>query len=237
LSAASDASARNLEGIALQLKKASAVEDIHVLRLKLGECLKNVCTEAARQRKEGQSQAQSLKHELVSTQQRLSSHGIEIDIDRVTGFAGRNAAEVAIHEAANAGDSRYIAVAVLGKMPAINARFGYSVGDEVLCEFAARVAGGLCSNATFFRWSGPTVIGVLRRSEPIHVVRTEVSAAAEVPTSKALMSGGQNAFITISAVSLVIPVSAPASEIIARIDAFVAAQIPKEYVTPLGLGN
>jgi len=237
LGAASDTSARNLENIAGQLKRVSALEDIQGLRVRLAECLKHVCDEAARQRKEGQGQLQSLKHELVSSQQRMSRHGIEIDIDRVTGFAGRSAAEVAVHEATHAAEPHYVAVAVLGKMPAINSRFGYAVGDEVLCEFAARVAGGLCSHAAFFRWSGPTVIGILQRSDPIQVIRREVSGAAEVPMSKALVTGGQNAFITTSAVSTVIPVAPPASDVIARIDAFVAAQIPKEYAAPLGVGG
>ncbi|MGO9490712.1 MAG: hypothetical protein ACLPZY_00395 [Terracidiphilus sp.] len=229
LGSASEVSARNLESIAGQLKQASALEDIYQLRMRLAECLKNVCDEATRQRTEGQSRLQVMKHGLAASQQRLSHHGIETDIDRVTGFAGRSAAVVAIHEAVEAGDSRYVAVAVLGKMQLINARFGYAVGDEVLCEFAALVAGRLCSRAEFYRWSGPTVIGILQRSEPLHVIRAEVSRVIEVPISKSLVTGSQNAFITTTPVSLVIPVAPPPADIIARIDSFVAAQLPKEY--------
>ena len=175
LGSASEISATNLEHIAVQLKRASALEDIYQLRLRLGECLKNVRDEAGRQRNESQSTLQTMKNELSASQQRLSHHGIETDIDRVTGFAGRSAAEVAIHEAVEAGDSRYVVVAVLGKMQSINARFGYAVGDELLCEFAARVAGRLCSRAAFYRWSGPTVLGILQRSEPLQVVQAEVA--------------------------------------------------------------
>ncbi len=229
LGSASEVSAKNLEGIAVQLKQASALEDIYQLRMRLADCLKNVCDEATRQRTEGQSRLQGMKHELAASQKRLSNHGIEIDIDRVTGFAGRSAAEVAIHEAVEAGDSRYVAVAVLGKMLLINARFGYAVGDEVLCEFAALVAGRLCSRAAFYRWSGPTVIGILQRSEPLHVIRAEVSRLVEVPITKSLTTGSQNAYITTTAASMVVPVASPATEVIASIDRFVAAQIPREY--------
>jgi GGDEF domain-containing protein len=227
--AASDISARNLESITSQLKRASVAEDISQLRMRLGECLKNLRDESARQRNENQGNLQTLKHELASSQQRLSHHGIETDIDRVTGFAGRSAAEVAIHEAAESPDPRYVAIAVLGKMESINARFGYAVGDELLCEFAARVAGRLCSRAAFYRWSGPTLIGILQRSEPLHAVCTEVARIADVPISKSLVNGQQNAFITTSAISMVLPVVPPASEVIARIDSFVTGQIPKEY--------
>lgn len=229
LGSASEISSRSLETIAVQLKRASALEDIYQLRLRLSECLKNVRDEATRQKSESQGRLHTLKQELASTQQRLSHHGIETDIDRVTGFAGRSAAEVAIHEAVESGESLYIAVAVLGKMQAINARFGYMVGDEVLCEFAARVAGRLCSRAAFFRWSGPTVLGILERSEPLHIIRSEVSRVVEAPISKSIVNGEQNAFITTSAASLVLAATPPADELITRIDSFVAAQIPKEY--------
>ena len=231
LGSASDISARNLETIAVQLKRASALEDIFQLRLRLSECLKNVRDEASRQRNDTQGTLQVLKQELASSQQRLSHHGIETDVDRVTGFAGRSAAEVAIHEALESPESRYIAVAVLGKMQALNSRFGYAVGDEVLCEFAARVAGRLCSRASFFRWSGPAIVGILLRSEPLHVIRAEVTRVVEAPISKSITSGEQNAFITTSATSLVLPMEAPVNELVARIDSFVAAQIPKEYAS------
>jgi GGDEF domain-containing protein len=226
LGSASETSARNLEVIAVQLKQASALEDICHLRLRLGECLKNVRNEAARQRNESQSSVQVLKEELAASQQRLSNHGIQTEIDRVTGFAGRSAAEVAIHEAAQAPESRYILVAVLGKLHAINARFGYAVGDEVLCEFAARIVGRLCSRAAFYRWSGPTILGILQRSEPLHIIRAEASRVVEAPISKTLMNGQQNAFITTSASSLIIAVDPPASELISRIDTFVHRQVP-----------
>lgn len=229
LGSGSEISAKNLDNIAVQLKRSSALEDIYQLRLRLGECLKSVRDEATRQRAESESTLQVMKHELAASQQRLSHHGIEIDIDRVTGFSGRSAAEVAIHEAIHAPEPRYIVVAVLGRMESINARFGYAVGDEVLCEFAARVAGRLCSRAAFYRWSGPTILGILQRSEPIHAIRTEVGRVIEVPISKSLVSGAQNAFITTSAASMVLPVAPPAADIIARIDSFVAAQIPAEF--------
>ena len=229
LGAAGEISSKNLENIAMQLKRASALEDIYQLRLRLSECLKNVRDEAARQRTDNQGTLQVMKHELAASQQRLSNHGILTDVDRVTGFAGRGAAEVALHEAVNAPDPHYVVVAVLGRMESINARFGYAIGDEVLCEFAARVAGRLCSRASFYRWSGPTIIGILQRSEPIHAIRTEASRVVEAPISKSLVSGSQNAFITTSAASLVLPVTAPATEMIAQIDTFVNGQIPKEY--------
>ncbi|MGC2108714.1 MAG: GGDEF domain-containing protein [Candidatus Korobacteraceae bacterium] len=229
LGSASEHSAKNLEVIETQLKRASALEDIHQLRLRLAECLHKVRDEAARQKNENQVNLDSLKNELASSQHRMAHHGIASVTDPVTGLASRSAAEVAIHEAANIGDIRYLLVAVLGKMQSINARFGYAVGDEVLCEFAARVAGRLCSNASFFRWNGPTIVGILKRPQPMHVVRAEAGRVLEAPISKSLMNGLQNAFITTSAAWSLFPITPPGAELITKIDRFVVGQIPKEF--------
>lgn len=210
------------------MRHASALGDIQELRLRLDEWLKNVCSEAARQKHDNQEKMHVLQEGLSATQQRLSVHGIEADIDRVTGFAGRSAAEVAIHEATNLRDTHYVVAAVLSTLQAVNLRFGYAVGDEVLCEFAARVAGSLCNDAQFYRWNGPTLIAVLRRPEPLHVLRAQVGRILEEPIMKSLAGGTQNAFITLSASSLVLALTRPASDVIKRIDAFVAAQVPHE---------
>ncbi len=228
LGSASELSTKNLGAIETQLKSASALEDIRALRLRLQECLNHVREEALRQRNETAVSIDGLKHQLASSQHRLQHHGIATATDPVTGLAGRSAAEVALHEAANAPEIHYVMVAVLGKMQAINSRFGYAVGDEVLCEFAARIAGRLCSHATFYRWSGPTVIGLLQRTEPLHVIRTEVSRVAEIPISRSL-TGLQNAFITTSPAWLVLPVAAPAADLIMQIDKFVSQQVPPEH--------
>ena len=229
LTSASENSAKNLEAIELELKRTSALDDIYQLRLRLAECLNHVRDEAARQKSESCTNLDQLKNELASTQYRLSHHGIASVTDPVTGLASRSAAEVAILEAVNAGDIRYLLVAVLGKMQAINARFGYAIGDEVLCEFAARVAGRLCSNAAFFRWNGPTIVGILKRPQAIHGVRAEVGRVLEAPISKSLLNGLQNAFITTSAAWDLLPIGPPGRELITKVDQFVSAQIPKEY--------
>jgi len=227
LGSGSELSTRNLGVIETQLKSASALDDIRSLRVRLQECLNHVREEAQRQRDETKISIDSLRHELASSRNRLEHHGVTATTDPVTGLAVRSAAEAAIQEAAEAPGSQYVMVAVLGKMQAINSRFGYVVGDEVLCEFAARIAGRLCSNAAFYRWSGPTVLGLLQRTGPLHVIRTEVSRVAEIPISRSL-TGLQNAFITTSPAWMVLPVAPPAADLILQIDKFVSQQAPPE---------
>ncbi len=229
LTSSGQTAAGNLESIASQLKHAWALSDIQELRQRLADCLKSVCEEASRQKNDSHAKIQVLSEGLAASQERLSSHGIEPDLDGVTGFAGRTAAEAAIREAAEATASHYLVVAVLSKLQAVNLRFGYAVGDELLCEFAARVAGGLCCDAKFYRWHGPAIVALLQRSEPLHLLQCEVGRLLEPPIMKSLAGGMQNAFITLSPTWVVIPLVPPASHIIERIDIFVGSQNLQEH--------
>lgn len=107
-------------------------------------------------------------------------------------------------------------------------RFGYALGDEVLWEFAARVAGGFCNDAQFFRWRDPTLLGIIKRYQPLHIVQEEVHQLLETPVMKSLSGARQNAFITLAPSWMVVPAAAPATDIIKKIDSFVNAQIPCE---------
>ncbi len=225
LMSSSKISAQNLDTIASDLKQASALPDICRLRLRLSECLKKVCDEASRHKDVSQGSLQVLKEKLAESQQRLSLHGLATDLDRVTGFAGRATAEAAIRRAIDEGGSRFIIIAVLERMPTINALFGYAVGDELLCEFAAALAGHMASRAVFYRWNGPAVLGILQRSVPIHVVRAEVGRVlSEIRISKSIADRDQNGLITTSAASQVVVAAAPVDALIAGIDEFVLSK-------------
>jgi hypothetical protein len=60
----------------------------------------------------------------------------------------------------------------------------------------------------------------------MHVLRAHIGRMLEEPIVKSLAGGMQNAFITLSASSVVIAVSRPVCDLIKRIDDFVASQIP-----------
>ncbi len=223
----SERSMRNLEAIESQLRTAGTVEDIKVLRVRLAECLTVVREEAARQRNENQVTIDVLQQELAA-RQRLSGKPANEGRDSVTGLALRAAAECAIYDAAKAPEPRYAVVGVVTKMQIINARFGYAIGNEILSEFANHVVARLSPQGVFYRWTGPSVVGILHRPEPLHVVRGMVSEVMQAPRSKSVTDGEKSALITSPAVWALHPLTTSPSEIIARIDKFVAEQIPQE---------
>lgn len=227
IGAANDESGKRLDNLASQLKCASTIEDIHVLRNHLGVCLKAVGLEAERQKTEIRGHIARLKNELGSTERRMSSDGIVTDIDRITGLAGREAAISAIQDSVTGVDNCYIAVLVLNKLHTINIHFGYSVGDEVFREFVTYVTDKLPAGTPLYRWSGPTIIAILRSSKPVYETRSEVSRIAETPSLKSLVRHGQSAYITTTAAWSVMSLVPPATDLVAQIDGFVSKQVPR----------
>ncbi|HTV65801.1 MAG TPA: GGDEF domain-containing protein [Bryocella sp.] len=226
LGSASDASVRNLEEIALQLKRTSALEDVSQLRMRLSECLGKLRDETARHKDYSQRSLQALNVKLAESQHHLAQHGIAADVDGVTGFAGRSTAEKLIHEALASKESCYVLVAVLRGMQAVNSLFGYDVGDEMLYEFAAGLAANFPRHDMTCRWSGPAFVVLLHRSGPLQVVRIDAGhAIASAPTSKIISNQGRNALASFTTATLVVPVTAPAANIFSEIDGFVATRV------------
>ena len=226
LGSASDASTRNLEEIAVQIRRASTLEDVSQLRKRLSECLERLKNETARQKDENQRKLQALNANLSESQHRLAQYCIAADVDQITGFAGRRTAEGEVHKALASNDSWYLLVAALESLPTINAIFGYDTGDEILAEFAAGLAANLRRPAAIYRWRGPAIVGLLHRPGPIGVVRTEVGrAVAASPTSAPLANPSGPGYAQSTAASLLLPVVPPAATLFAKIDEFVATRV------------
>lgn len=227
VSSASDRSAKGLEEIEGQLSRAAALEDIKVVRIRLEACLSSVREEAVRQRSETKVALAALQEELAEAQRNVGG-GATTSRDTITGLLNRPAAEQAIRKALSDGDPAYILVGVVEKMQSINARFGYVVGDEILAEFANRITNQCGAKSSFFRWSGPAIVGVLHREEPLHLVKADIANFMEAPLEKAVLRNGQNAFITTAAAWTIVPVTPPAGAIISGVNQFIASQAPAE---------
>jgi GGDEF domain-containing protein len=95
--------------------------------------------------------------------------------DPCTGLLNRFAAEAAIARAAEEGRQVYAAVFILHQLPAINKRFGYSVGDHLLLLQAQHLARLLAPEDQLFRWIGPSFLVLLERPGAIDAVLAEVA--------------------------------------------------------------
>jgi len=93
--------------------------------------------------------------------------------DACTGLPDRFGAEQSIHERFGDGRRLFAAIFTLQRLPAINARFGYAVGDRMLLlesQFLAKQF----TDDRLFRWIGPSLLVLLERANSVEAVRSEV---------------------------------------------------------------
>jgi len=225
----SEHSASKLQEIEKSIERTQAVEDIQLLKLRLGECLAAVREESIRQKQEGQSALVTLQKELLCAQDRMGSFQMQADLDVATGLPSRAEAEKAIREAMGAPKDRYLLIAVCSRVQAVNARFGYAIGDKILAEFATHFKSGLSARDRIFRWHGPAIVALLERSERMERVRAEMRQFADAKLEKTTELGHRSVLIPISAAWSVFQLTPPINVFLKQVEAFTAAQIPRDY--------
>jgi len=219
-----------LQDIEKAIDRTRAVEDIQVLKARLGECLEAVRDETLRQKHEGQERLEALQRELDSSQEQKESFHLLPETDRATGLPGKGEAERAIQLALTSPGGKYLLVAVCSRVQAVNARFGYAVGDRVLAAFAEHFKKGLSPQDQVFRWQGPAIVAVLERPLRIDRVRYEVRQFADQKLERTMELGQRSVLIPIAASWSVFPVLPPFDTTMRQIEAFTAAQVPRDYV-------
>lgn len=229
IGSSSEQSANRLQQIEKSIEGTKVIEDIQMLKLRLGECLEAVRDEAIRQKREGQSALETLQQELESSQQRMGGFTLASDLDAATGLPGKLEADKAIRAAMDSPANKYLLIAVCSRVQAVNARFGYAVGDRILAAFAEHVKNGLSARDPVFRWQGPAVVALLERTERIDRVRAEVRQFADAKLEKTTEVGQRTILIPISATWSIFPLAPPLNAFMKQLEAFTAAQVPRDY--------
>jgi GGDEF domain-containing protein len=223
----SELSSQVLAEIQRNLQQVSGLDDLQNIRANLGVCLEQVCQESLRQKEEARSAIAELQGHLAG-----AGTGPEVQrvIDPVTKLPAREAAQVALREACEGPGRKYVGVLVLDRLKSINSRFGTAVGDQVLGELTRHIELHLSTTDSLFRWSGPTLLTILRRQSSIDRIRAEVKPVFSKGIEKEFNVGGRDVFIPISPAWEVFPMTPPLSSVLKLVDAFVAGQNSKEYV-------
>jgi GGDEF domain-containing protein len=96
-------------------------------------------------------------------------------MDPCTGLPGRGEAEKAIRKDIAGGRHIWGVILILQRLPAINARFGRSVGDHLLITEARHLKEQFSGNDRLFRWIGPSFLALMDRPDSPDAVRSEVT--------------------------------------------------------------
>ncbi|MGP8246637.1 MAG: GGDEF domain-containing protein [Bryobacteraceae bacterium] len=210
----------HLREIEENLVSASVLEDVRQVRQRLSDCLEAIRSETERQRAETEKAVESLSRQLDRAQGESQANRD----DPVTGLAPRKTAEEAIQRGCQSPADHFVAVFCVDRVQTINLRFGYEVGDNVLRQYAEFLRRRLPKADPLFRWTGPTLAAVLKRSCRVEIVRDEIARLVDEPLEHTVSSAKRAILLPIAARWAAFQCLPDPPLLIASIDDFTQAQ-------------
>jgi diguanylate cyclase (GGDEF)-like protein len=221
----SERGTNHLRDIEKQLKGASVIEDVRLLRLKLGECLESIQEQIEAQAYEAATTASRLTASIAESERRIQESALPVDCDPVSGVPGMRAAEAALFHAVQSGRHVYAAAVVPNSIQAINSRFGESAGDRVLARIRQELERHISAEDRVFRWQGPCFVLLLERGPSLDAVRAEMSRIVGAKIEDVTEVGARSILLPISLAWSIFPTSgAKLRDILLKINQFVTAK-------------
>ncbi len=214
IAASGDENVRRLRDIEKQVEFASLIEDVRLIKTRLGACLDEIRREAERQRDETGRTVEQLSQGLGGTQKAPPT------TDEATGLPARSRAEEAIAQACRDEAQAYAVAVQIDRIQIFNARFGYEVGDEILRHIAGFLRQQLHEKDLLFRWSAPTLVALLFRPHRLERVRDEVGRIMEFKYEHTVQTSSRTVLLPISARWAVFPMMASPPLLWQKIDSF-----------------
>ena len=225
IGAGSESSAEHLQAIEKELAHAVVIEDVQTLKLRLGECLKNLREEVVRQKAQAQEQARHLQQHVEHARDCVQDPpDVDGEIDSATGLRTRSAAKTAFHAALQTAGRKYVVAAVVNRIQSVNRHFGYAVGDQLLRKFSDLFGATLAKTDRLFRWRGPALVALLEREESIHAVQAEIRRINS-KRIEGVLEVGEGALLPVSASWLVLALDSSAADMAKAIEKFIASQV------------
>jgi len=218
ISAAGDENVGRLRDIELQVESASQIENVRLVKAKLGECLDQIRREAERQRAETGRTVERLTQGLESAQ---PSKPLTAGTDPVTGLPNRTEAEDALAKACREEAPAYAVAVQIDRIQIFNARFGYEAGDEILRYFAKFLRQQWPGKDLLFRWTDTTLLALLFRTNRLERVRDEVGRVMEHKYEHTVQTASRTVLLPISLRWAVFPMMAPPLLLIRNIDSLI----------------
>jgi len=222
-------SQERLSGIADRLEE-TAPDDVPALRARISECCHSARTEAMLQKKDAGEIDGALREQIAAIQELVEAAAGFLDADSVTGLPNQKAAETALEVLSHKSGKRYVVIGVVNRIQPINARFGREAGDQVLRTFKESFERQFAPGDRLFRWTGPALIAVLEREEPLESVRAEVRRISDASTgNRTIDVGGRQVMIAVTAGWSAFMLIPPVTTAFRQIQAFIASQGNRDY--------
>jgi diguanylate cyclase (GGDEF)-like protein len=220
----SQRSVLRLHEIERELQSASLIEDFQTVKIRMAECLEGLRGEIGRQHEESTHRVIELRSVLDASHARTAARANqEARVDPLTGLPERPAAEAALAAAAKSEQPAFAVLFVVERLDLINARFGHQVGDQVLLFFKEHVEQALAGSDRLFRWTGPALLAIIERDEPIAKIREEMNRVVSKRLSKSVSVANRSVLLPIPSNWVVFAIHEvrPHQQLLRNIDAFV----------------
>lgn len=221
-------SSNRLQQLEKQLEKASAIEDVRAIKLRLADCLEELRAERLQGIQATQEQVTRLKEGLERARQEIGSPAPgQGGTESATGLPERNAAEQALAEALASGCTLGAVVFVLDRLPAINVRFGYAAGDLVILGFLHHLKESLPGPYRLFRWTGPAFLVLADIPEHVENFREQMTHIISARVEETVRIGNRTVLLPVSGSCAVFPLAEAKSlpALLAKIDSFVKGRL------------
>lgn len=225
ITSGSQSSISRLQEIEATLQTASLIEDFHIAKIRMSECLDVLGKEIVRHRSESARQVSEMHSVVQGLHSTRPAHSAEelARKDPLTKLPERAGAEVALAAAVKESQPVYAAVFVADRLDLINARFGRTVGDDLLLFFCRHVAQALKETDRLYRWTGPAILAILHRTTSLAPVREDMNALFAKRLTMNVTSENRSVLLAVPAKWMVFSAQEirPLPRLIKSIDAFV----------------
>jgi len=120
------------------------------------------------------------------------------ETDSVTGLPDAGCAIEALGEIWQQRSDRYVALFALEYLETINQKFGFRTGDELLSQLSQHVGQHMAASDQLFRWRGPSVAALVKRTLAETFVATEMSRVVPARLESATIVGDREAMVRVS---------------------------------------
>ena len=238
IASGSQSSISRLQEIEATLQTASLLEDFHVAKIRMSECLDVLGKEIVRHRSESARQVSEMHSAVQGLHSTKFAHTAEelARRDPLTKLPERPGAEAALAAAVKESQPVFAAVFVTDRLDLINARFGRAVGDDVRLFFCQHVAKALKEADRLYRWTGPAILAILHRTTSLASVREDMNGLFAKRLTMNVTSENRSVLLAVPAKWMVFAAQEirPLPRLIKSIDAFVHGEPPEAKATTAG---
>lgn len=211
-----------------QIEDACNIDAVRVMRFRLTEYLQQLRDQTLRAREKMAEALAKLREQLEIAQGVRSSKETPAAAvpDTLTGLEARGCAERALAAALDAGLHAYAVLFVVDRLHLINARYGYSTGDQILRVVCDHLASGVSPGDRLFRWTGPAFVALLERVESRAEVEQEINRIGATRLKVTVQIGNGSVSLPIPTLSLLVPLTDVKTfpDLARRMDAFIGEQ-------------